>query len=406
MEKENLKNENDKELDEEFLAEEEFDTEEEFDDEDDIGFIGTEEDLDACTEDSIINDCVDEVLKNGSVSEEKEKTEQDTETDLLADPKTGDVDKEEYKGENDKPVSKKEPSLFQRWFHKSDTNNKGASDVPVISGIDMEKADIVISKKSRKRTEEGLIPEEECKTEIPKGAENETADTDEPFNLSDDEILGTDTGTSLPTNVPLTKESEEEEKKEKGQSHGKSLRMIVIISVGSVLSVLVILLIIFFLLKGDGPVSRIAKEHSLVSDVSMKDISVDEDLKSFIHSGMYYNIQNGYTHALGEEELDAVRKVFDGSNIIGSQISYEDYTAILESISSNSLNDLAFLILHKEDQNESIIILKAGDDLYFENESVPDTVWYLDKENENTVSLGNIMMMLSKLQGLEKQLNP
>ena len=406
MEKENSRNEENKELDEEFLTDEEFDDEEfddeEFDDEDDIGFIGTESDLDVCTEDSIINDCVDEVLKNGSVSVEKEKTEQDAGTDLLTAPETEDVNKEEPNEEHDKPVSKKKPSLFQKWFHKSDVNN--TSDVPVISGIDMEKADIVVSKKSREKTKENSGFNEPCETEPLKEIEEENTSSDEPFHLSDDEILGKDTAASLPENASSTEEKKKG--KESKQAHTKSLRTIVLVSIASVVSVLVILLIIFFLLKGDGPVSRIAKEHSLVSDVAMKDISVDEDLKSFIHSGMYYNIQNGYTHALGEEELEAVRKVFDGSNIIGSQISYEDYTAILESISSNSLDDLAFLILHEKDQNESIIILKAGEDLYFENESVPDTVWYLDKENENTVSLSNLMMMLSKLQDLEKQLNP
>lgn len=109
MEKENLRNEENKELDEEF-------DDEEFDDEDDIGFIGTESDLDVCTEDSIINDCVDEVLKNGSVSEEKEKTERGAETDLLTAPETEDVNKEEPNEEHDKPVSKRNLLFFKNGF--------------------------------------------------------------------------------------------------------------------------------------------------------------------------------------------------------------------------------------------------------------------------------------------------
>lgn len=376
----------------EFLEEEEIgfvgadNTDEE---EEDISFIGADDMITDNKTDPDLQECVDRALSEQFTSDDQEYDEP------AADPVSSgkDTNKEEHR---------KKHSFLKNLFQKEDENT--STNIPEITGIDMSRADIVISKKASKGKE--TVKEKSIEPVAETHSENKE-DPQEPLSLTAEEILANSTAIiSNPTNTAAAEKTIDKlkEKKHMSKKEKKTLHKTIFISVILILVVLLVLIGLFFLLKKN-PLSRIAREHSSSADVEMTDITVDEDMKSFISSGMYYNIQNGYSHALGEEELEAVRSVFESSNIIGSQISYDEYSAILESISSNSLNDLAFLILHQTDDSESIIILKAGDDLYFENESVPDSVWCLDKDNDNTATLSNIMMMLSKLQDIERQIN-
>lgn len=390
---ENLSKTTDDLSNKEFLEEEEIgfvdagNTDEE--EEEDISFIGADDMITDNKTDPDLQECVDRALSEQFTSDDQEYDEP------AADPVSSgkDTNKEEHR---------KKSSFLKNLFQKEDENT--STTIPEITGIDMSRADIVISKKASKGKE--TVKEKNIEPVAETHSENKE-DPQEPLSLTAEEILANSTAViSNPTNTEAAEKAvdKSKEKKHTSKKEKKTLHKTICISVMLILVVLLVLIGLFFLFKKN-PLSRIAREHSSSADVEMTDITVDEDMKSFISSGMYYNIQNGYSHALGEEELEAVRSVFESSNIIGSQISYDEYSAILESISSNSLNDLAFLILHQTDDSESIIILKAGDDLYFENESVPDSVWCLDKDNDNTATLSNIMMMLSKLQDIERQIN-
>lgn len=390
---ENLSKTTDDLSNKEFLEEEEIgfvdagNTDEE--EEEDISFIGADDMITDNKTDPDLQECVDRALSGQFTSDDQEYDEP------AADPVSSgkDTNKEEHR---------KKSFFLKNLFQKEDENT--STTIPEITGIDMSRADIVISKKASKGKE--TVKEKNIEPVAETHLENKE-DPQEPLFLTAEEILANSTAViSNPTNTEATEKTvdKSKEKKHTSKKEKKTLHKTICISVMLILVVLLVLIGLFFLFKKN-PLSRIAREHSSSADVEMTDITVDEDMKSFISSGMYYNIQNGYSHALGEEELEAVRSVFESSNIIGSQISYDEYSAILESISSNSLNDLAFLILHQTDDSESIIILKAGDDLYFENESVPDSVWCLDKDNDNTATLSNIMMMLSKLQDIERQIN-
>lgn len=378
----------------EFLEEEEIgfvgadNTDEE---EEDISFIGADDMITDNKTDPVLQECVNRALSEQFTSADQEYD------GPAADPVSSGKDTN-----NNKEEHRKKNSFLKNLFQKEDENT--STTIPEITGIDMSRADIVISKKASKGKE--TVKEKSIEPVAETHSENKE-DSQNPLSLTAEEILANSTAViSNPTNTEDAEKTvdKSKEKKHTSKKEKKTLHKTICISVMLILVVLLVLIGLFFLFKKN-PLSRIAREHSSSADVEMTDITVDEDMKSFISSGMYYNIQNGYSHALGEEELEAVRSVFESSNIIGSQISYDEYSAILESISSNSLNDLAFLILHQTDDSESIIILKAGDDLYFENESVPDSVWCLDKDNDNTATLSNIMMMLSKLQDIERQVN-
>lgn len=185
------------------------------------------------------------------------------------------------------------------------------------------------------------------------------------------------------------KKRDNEQLKQKSLETGegdKTAKRIVLVG-GSILIVITALFLGIFLT---------VKNHETEEPSSTPEMTETE---SRFSAGMYYNMETGYTHALAQEELNSVQDIFK-DELLGIQISYEEYTALSMSLSNNGYADVSFLELSTTDEADITILYHDGF-LYFENSSAPNVIWRLQSEEENVERLKNVMDKLSLLQQME-----